>query len=148
MDQTEEDPDVGDSESDVITKPKRVLSDKQKEAFAKCIQARKQKYDARKDTKIEQEVTKKLKKLDEKVLKLKTKLPVKLKPEEEEPEPEVIVVRKKQQPKKKKIIVVEESDDSEEEQEQVIQRVKRKPHVVAPEVLAPQQPMVKHICFC
>ena len=143
MDQTEEDPDV-------ITKPKRVLSDKQKEAFAKCIQARKQKYEARKDTKIEQEVTTKLKKLDEKVVKLKSKLPVKPKPEEEEPEPEpepeVIVVRKKQQPKKKKIIVVEESDDSEEEQ--VIQRVKRKPQVVAPEVLPPQQPMVKNICFC
>ena len=147
MDQTE-DPDVGDSGSDVITKPKRVLSDKQKEAFAKCIQARKQKYEARKDTKIEQEVTTKLKKLDEKVVKLKSKLPDKPKPEpeEEEPEPEVIVVRKKQQPKKKKIIVVEESDDNEDKQ--VIQRVKRKPQVLAPEVVAPQQPMVNNICFC
>ena len=103
MDQTEEDPDV-------ITKPKRVLSDKQKEAFAKCIQARKQKYEARKDTKIEQEVTTKLKKLDEKVVNFKSKLPVKLKPkpeeEEPEPEPEVIVVRKSNRLKRKRSLLL------------------------------------------
>lgn len=42
----------GSQSDEEVTKPKRVLSEKQKEAFQKCVQARKEKSEARKEVKV------------------------------------------------------------------------------------------------
>ena len=124
-----------ESDPDVITKSKRVLTEKQREAFAKCVETRKKKYEERKDEKVEQDVNTKLKKLEEKADKLKSKIPKRPDPvpepeHDDEEEPEIIVIRKPRP--KKKVIVVEESESDEE---QVIQRVKS--------VKPKRQPVVK-----
>ena len=132
---------------DIITKPKpvkRILTDKQKEAFARCVEARKQKYEERKDGKIEEEVNTNLKKLEEKAEKLKSKLKPSRKEElsEEEETPEIIVVRSQVARKpRRKIVVVEESES--EDDAPVGPRLGR---VSKKNTGSPSE--TKNICFC
>ena len=90
-------------------KPKRVMSEKQKEAFEKCQKARMENYKNRVNTNYEKLIEHKKKIIDSK---------------------EETVIEAKKPKKKKKIIIVESSSD-EEEEVQIIKKTKNPEHIQA-----------------
>ena len=155
---------MAESDEETIVKPKRVLTEKQKEAFDKCIAARKQNTEARKGVKVEKEVTEKLSKLDVKAEKLIAKLPAANRPapvrrkvpapppppqSESSSETETeYVVMPRSKPKKKRIVVVQQQESDTDSEPEVI--VKRKPPVSRPTKPPPPPPLSREqsLFFC
>jgi hypothetical protein len=112
-------------------KPKRVMSEKQKEVFAKAQAARMRNIQIKKEEKEQNKVATKLDKLEEKKAELVKKVapPPSQESESEEEEPQIVVVRTKRSKKKKpkKIVVVEPDESSDEEEDVIVQKPKAKP---------------------
>jgi hypothetical protein len=105
-------------------KPKRVMTDKQKENFAKLQLANKERYEAKRKLK-EQETNNKIQEVEvkqEEKKEIKSKPPKQEVVEEEEEEEEVIVKKKPVKKKKKQKIIIEEDSSSDSENEIIIRR--------------------------
>ena len=138
-----------DNEEEICEKPKpkRVMTEKQAEAFKKAQEIRLKNIEERKKSKHTKVVEKKIEKLEEKKTKLVEKInkpPPHKEESESESETEVVVIKPKPK-KKKKIVVVEQDSSSSDEEEEIIQKAK-------PKKVATQQPQtpikqVKNLLF-
>ena len=138
-------------EPKIIEKPKRVMSEKQKEAFKKAQMIRQENIMKRLKEKEEKIITEKLSKLKEKEKRLESVLPAKPieKPEEvseDDDEPQIVVVKPKKPKKKKKQIVVVQDSDSDSDDEPIIQKVKKVKDIPPPPVPV-YVPTRRNICF-
>ena len=143
-----------DSEKNVEKpKVKRIMTEKQKEAFKKAQETRQRNIQERKLGKQEKLVEQKIEKLETKKEELvkKIKKPVTT-PEvvsESEEETEIVVVKPKPKKKKKKIVIVEQQSDTETDEEEVIQKVKKpvpKP-IESIKPIVPQTPLLSNLMF-
>jgi len=104
-------------------KPKRVMTDKQKENFAKLQLANKERYEAKRKAK--EDTNNKIQEVEvkqEEKKEIKSKPPKQEVVEEEEEEEEVIVKKKPVKKKKKQKIIIEEDSSSDSENEIIIRR--------------------------
>ena len=101
-------------------KVKRIQTEKQKEAFKKCVVSRQESLKVKNKNNEDLKAIKKLGKLEGEVKEIKKYLPVPVVSDEESSEEEIVIVHKKPK-KKKKIIVVESESESEDE---IIQKPK------------------------
>jgi len=104
-------------------KPKRVMTDKQKENFAKLQLANKERYEAKRKAK--EDTNNKIQEVEvkqEEKKEIKSKPPKQEVAEEEEEEEEVIVKKKPVKKKKKQKIIIEEDSSSDSENEIIIRR--------------------------
>ncbi len=123
---------MSDDGNDAIekVKVKRVQTEKQKEAFKKCLVGRQESLKVKNENNENMKAIKKLDKLEGKVNQIKKTLP-KIEPEsksvsesESESDEEIVVIsRNRKQKKKKKVILISSESESEEE---VIQKPKVK----------------------
>ena len=105
-------------------KPKRKMTEKQQENFAKLQLANKERYEAKRKLK-EQETNNKIQEVEvkqEEKKEIKSKPPKQEVVEEEEEEQEVIVKKKPVKKKKKQKIIIEEDSSSDSENEIIIRR--------------------------
>ena len=116
-------------------KVKRVQTEKQKEAFQKCLAGRQESLKVKNKNNEDMKAIKKIDKLEGAVKEIKKTLPKPVVASDSESSEEEIVIVHKKPKKKKKVIVIESESDSEEEE--IIQKPKTKKVAVSKPIQIP-----------